>query len=299
MSHRVPKAFLVVFLGPACLLYGLLVAVPSARALLYSLQHWNGLGDPSWAGLANFAALLESDGLFFAALRNNAILGIVGGAGILMLSLGFAALIHRRVRGAGIFRVSFFFPNVLASVAVALLWTLLYSTTEFGPFNAVLGWIEQTTGWTWLNTPVPFTHSSTLTWALVPMLIWTATGFYMVLFLAAMENIPETYYEAAQLEGASGWHQFRDITLPLIREVLVVGVIFLAIASLKIFDPIWVMESQQPTKESHVLSTLVYQQAFTEFDIGKGAAVAVVLFVLVFAISLAALRLSRREAIEY
>ena len=293
------RGFLLVFLGPAFVLYGLVVALPAVRALLYSLQKWNGFGDAEFVGLANFVSLFEEGSLFWAALRNNAILALAGGSGILILSLLFASLIHRRVRGAAVFRVSFFFPNVLASVAVALLWTLLYSTTEFGPINALLASVQGALGIEFIQTPVTFLHTSTLTWALVPMLIWTATGFYMVLFLAAMENIPETYYEAAELEGASSWQQFRNITLPLIREVLVVGVIFLAITSLKIFDPIWVMESGQPQRESHVLATLVYQQAFSEFAIGQGAAVAVVLFVLVFGISLAALRMSRREAIEY
>lgn len=299
MNGAKHRGFLVMFLGPAVLIYGLIVAIPAVRALLYSLQKWNGFSEPEWAGLANFAVLFNEGSLFWAALRNNAIILLAGGGGVMALSLLFAALIHRRVRGAGLFRVSFFFPNILAAVAVALLWTLLYSTTEFGPINAFLAAVQSGLGIQLFETPVTFMHTSTLVWALVPMLIWAMAGFYMVLFLAAMENIPESYYEAARLEGASGWSQFVHITLPLIREVMVVGLIFLAISSLKLFDPIWVMESGQPQRESHVLATLVYQQAFSEFAIGEGAAVAVVLFALVFAISYLALRLSRREAVEY
>ena len=102
------------------------------------------------------------------------------------------------------------------------------------------------------------------------MIVWQATGFYMVLFLAAMEGIPESYYEAAKLDGATGFQQFRHITLPLIREVLTVGVIFLMISSLKFFDAIWVMENQTPTRDSHVLATLLYQKVFTEYNVGYG-----------------------------
>jgi len=131
------------------------------------------------------------------------------------------------------------------------------------------------------------------------MMVWTATGFYMVLFLAAMENIPETFYEAAKLDGASGFAQFRHITLPLIREVLTVGLVFLVIGSLKFFDAIWVMENQRPTKDSHVLATVLYQKVFTEYNVGYGSAVAVLLFILVFVATLLTLKLSRKEALEY
>jgi len=136
-------------------------------------------------------------------------------------------------------------------------------------------------------------------WSLVPVLVWMMTGFYMVLFLAAMENIPEEFYEAAVLDGASGARQFWHITMPLIREVLVVGVVFLIITMLKLFDIVWVMENQFPQRDSHVMATLVYQKVFTEYNVGYGAAVAVVLFLLVFAATLVTLRFSRKEALEY
>jgi ABC-type sugar transport system permease subunit len=285
--------FIASFLTPAALLFTVFVAVPSLRALGYSLQKWDGLTTPRFVGLENFAVLLRDQDIFLRACAHNLFLMVAGGAGILSLSLAFAALIHRRIRGAGFFRVTFFFPNVLSSVAVALLWILLYSTTEFGVINNALlrlGILER---------PFPFTESQHLVYAVVPLMIWTATGFYMVLFLAAMENIPESFYEAATLDGASGVAQFRHITLPLIREVLTVGLVFLVIGCLKFFDYIWVMENQWPRPESHVLATLLYAKVFTEYNVGYGSAVAVVLFILVFLATLITLRLSRREAIEY
>jgi len=147
--------------------------------------------------------------------------------------------------------------------------------------------------------PFAFTDSRHLIFALIPMMVWTATGFYMILFLAAMESIPEEYYEAAELEGATSWPQFWHITLPCIREVFVVGIVFLLISSVKFFDAVWVLESQYPTKDSHVMATVLYQKVFSEFNVGYGAAVAVMLFLLVFVATLFALRLSRDEALEY
>ncbi len=202
------------------------------------------------------------------------------------------------MRGAALFRVAFFFPNVLAAVAIALLWVLLYSATEFGVFNAVLGRVASLLGADF-GLPWPFLDSKYLMYSLVPMMVWTLTGFYMVLFLAAMEGIPETYYEVARLEGAGGLQQFRHVTLPLIREVLVVGAVFLLITTLKYFDPIWVMENQRPTKDSHVLTTMLYQKVFGEYDVGRGSAVAVCLFALVFCATLLSLRLTRAERVEY
>jgi ABC-type sugar transport system permease subunit len=131
------------------------------------------------------------------------------------------------------------------------------------------------------------------------MIVWSATGFYMVLFLAAMGGIPQSYYEAARLEGASHRQQFFHITLPLLREILVVAVVFMIISLMKFFDPIWVMENEIPTRESHVLATLLYQKVFTEFDMGYASAVAVLLFLIVLAASAFSLAWSRKERIEY
>ena len=288
---------------PALLLYTVFVAWPGVRALVYSFQKWDGLGEAEWAGLANFRALFADD-LFLSAFQNNLILAFAGGSITIVLALFFAYLLHRRVRGAGLFRVAFFFPNVLAAVAVALLWMLLYSTTSFGVFNAALLRVDaglQTLGVNLFEGRLPFafTDSRYLIYALVPVLVWTATGFYMVLFLAAMQGIPETYYEAARLDGAGGWAQFRHVTLPMIWEVVVIGLVFLVISTMKYFDAVWVLESQYPTKDSHVLATVLYQKVFTEYNVGYAAAVAVMLFLIVFAATLVLLRLQRREALEY
>lgn len=327
-----------VFLAPSLLLFTGLVAVPGVRALLYSLQNWDGLSDPTWAGLDNFRALF-SDDLFLNALKHNIILMLGAGSLTLFLALTFAALIHRGIRGAGLFRVAFFFPNIIAAVAVAILWQLMYSITGFGIINLILVWIQDTltaiitwtAGFTMkgfiffqpesthldslrtfiiaiANTdsaiqfdlfPFPFTASENLIYALIPMLTWISVGFYMILFLAAMQSIPEEFYEAADLEGATNRQQFWHITLPLIREVFIVGIVFFIISSAKFFDAVWVIESEFPNNDSHVMATVLYQKVFTEYNVGYAAAVAVVLFALVFLATLITLNFSRKESIEY
>ena len=291
-KQRQQRLFILTFLGPPLALYALFVLLPAVNAFRYSLMRWDGLGAPEWVGLGNFRKLLSGSSDFLSAIGHNLFLTFVPGVLILVLALFFAYMVHQRVWGARLFRVAFFFPNVISSVAIALLWVLIYSTTDVGLLNNLLKALGQ-------KEAIAFTESSRLLWAIVPMSVWTATGFFMVLFLAAMENIPETYYEAAKLDGATPGRQFWHITLPLMWDVLTIGIIFLVVGGLKFFDAIWVMENGRPSPATHTMSTLMYSKVFEQYDVGHGTAIAVLLFLLVLVATLVSLRLLRRERIEY
>lgn len=293
LKRREQRTFIVLFLAIPLLLYSVFVVIPALNALRYSFTRWDGLSDPVWVGLKNFVTLSQSGTVFRRALQNNLFLMFVPGAFILSLALFFAYSIHQRIRGARLFRIVFFFPNIISSVAISLLWILLYSTTDVGLFNVILKKVFH------YKEAVPFMESGHLLRSIVPMMIWSATGFYMVLFLAAMENIPETYYEAARLDGASPTQIFFRITLPLIWDVLTTGIIFLVIGGLKVFDAIWVMENSRPSEKTHTLATLMYTKVFEEYNIGQGTAIAVLLFVLVLVATLLSFRLLKRERLEY
>jgi N-acetylglucosamine transport system permease protein len=293
MRHRQQTLFILSFLGPPVVLYAIFVLLPALNAFRYSLTSWDGLSEPKWVSLQNFCRILSAGSDFPIALWHNMFLTIVPGSIILTLALFFAYSVHQQVRGARLFRVAFFFPNVISSVAIALLWVLIYSTTDFGLLNNMLK------AWFGRKEPTAFTESSRLLWAIVPMIVWSATGFYMVLFLSAMENIPETFYEAARLDGAGSFALFRHVTLPLMWDVFTTGVIFLVIGGLKIFDIIWVMENGRPTNLTHTMSTLMYAKVFEEYNIGFGTAVAVLLFILVLLATMISMRLLRRERLEY
>lgn len=292
MRRREQRLFILTFLGPPLALYALFVLLPAVNAFRYSLTRWDGLTPPRWAGLANFRKILASGSDFLPAIGHNVFLTLVPGAIILSLALFFAYSIHQGIRGARIYRVAFFFPNVISSVAIALLWVLIYSTTDVGLLNNLLKLLGH-------RQAIAFTESGNLLWAIVPMVVWTATGFYMLLFLAAMENIPETYYEAARLDGTTPSGQFRHITLPLMWDVLTTGIVFLVVGGLKFFDAIWVMENGRPSPATHTMSTLMYSKVFQEYNVGYGTAISVMLFVLVLTATLVSLRLLRRERLEY
>jgi ABC-type sugar transport system permease subunit len=137
-----------------------------------------------------------------------------------------------------------------------------------------------------------------LYWSIVPIYLWMACGFNLVLYLAAMQGVPIELYEAAELDGASTARQFFTITLPLIREVLVISAVFLVVGGLNAFELVWLLTAQDPAAGVHTLGTFMVGTLFTEFQVGRAAAIAVLLFGLVLTASLAVLRATRREAIE-
>lgn len=285
------KRFLWISLLPSGLIYILFVLWPAFNALLFSFTRWDGLSKPVWIGLENFVNLFKNGSDFLTAIGHNIYLTVIPGVIILTLALFFAWMIHLKVIGATLFRVTFFFPNVIASVAIALLWVLLYSTTDMGPINNLRQLLHL--------EKIPFLESSRLLQSIIPMMVWSATGFYLVLFLAAMENIPTDYYEAAHIDGASPTRQFVKITIPLMWDVLTTGIIFLVVGGLKFFDAIWVMENGRPSPSTHTMSSLMYAKVFEEYNVGYGTAIAVLLFVFVLLVTRITIRILKRESLEY
>ena len=280
------------FVGPALAVYAAFVVLPGAAAFAGALVRWDGFGEMTWAGLFNFRWLLLESDVFWSALKNNVFLMTVPPLVVVPVALGMAAYIHRGGRGAGLFRVVLLFPNLLGGIAAALIWLAAYEPTS-GFVNAALvaAGFEGFEGHAWLA-------QSRLYWSLVPIYLWMACGFNLVLYLAAMQGVPDELYEAAEMDGASPGRQFFTITLPLIREVLVISAVFLVIGGLNAFELVWLLTAQDPAAGVHTLGTFMVGALFTEFQAGRAAAIAVVLFTLVLVASLAVLRATRKEAVE-
>ena len=298
---------IVLFLAPATVLYTAFVIVPCVRSFAWCTVRWDGLTEKQPVGLLHFRRLLlESDG-FWIALGNNLFIMLVVPAFVLPLSLFLAACISRRVWGHRLFRIAFFFPNILGGVAATLLWMYMYNP-QGGPVNAALAGVGEALNAVGLDflgrvfvgfRDFAWLAQENLYWALVPMFVWAGCGFNMVLFLAAMERIPPSLYEAAELDGAPRWTQFWRITLPLIWDVLAIAVVFMLIGGMKTFETIWLMTNQWPSEKTHVIGTLMVQSMFTEFKVGQATAIAVLLFLMALVGSAAALRLMRRERVEF
>jgi ABC-type sugar transport system permease subunit/ABC-type glycerol-3-phosphate transport system substrate-binding protein len=293
-SGRLRAPLALGFVGPSLVLFGGFVILPCLAAIYWAFTHWDGFTAQSGAGWTNFKWLLLESDTFWFALKNNLYLMIVPTLAVVPMALFFAAMIHRGVWGAGVFRAVFLFPNLLGGIAATLLWMNAYDP-HGGLVNAALVKLGSWTGSEWLQSFAGYAWLSqaNLYRALIPIYLWMACGFNLVLYLAAMQGISAELYEAAEIDGASEWRQFFSITLPQIREVLAISAVFIVIGGLNTFEMIWLLTSQEPTSGSHVLSTLMVSTMFKEFQIGRATAIAVVMFVLVLVGSAALLRAMR------
>jgi len=287
------------FVGPAIILYGALMLAPALVAFMWAFTRWDGISPRAWVGLYNFKSLLfESDALW-SALGNNLFLMLVPALVVVPIALLFAMLIHRGVWGAGAFRIILLFPNILGGIAATLIWLNAYQP-HGGLVNAGLVGLGGMLHWDWLRSfaDYPWLSEGNLYDALIPIYIWMACGFNLILYLAAMEGIDPQLYEAADIDGAPGWMQFLSITLPMIREVLAISAVFLVIAGLNAFEMVWLLTSQDPSASVSTLGTLLVTTMFKDFDMGRAAALAVILCALVLLGSAAVLRGMRSEPVD-
>ena len=287
------------FVGPAFTLYAALVLAPALVAFMWAFTHWDGVGARTWAGLYNFKSLIFEGDVLWTALGNNLYLMLVPALVVMPLALFFAMMIHRGVWGAGAFRLILLFPNLLGGIAATLIWLSAYQP-HGGLVNAGLSglgrmlhvpWLESFADYAWLS-------DGHLYAALIPTYIWMACGFNLILYLAAMEGIDPQLYEAAEIDGAPQWRQFLTITLPLIRGVVAISAVFLVIGGLNAFEMIWLLTSQDPSASVSTLGTLLVTTMFKDLDIGRAAALAVILFSLVLAGSAGVLRAFKAEDVE-
>lgn len=287
------------FVGPALALFAALVVLPGLASFAWAFTGWDGIGARTWVGWFNFKALLLESDAFWAALGNNLYLMVVPTLVVVPLSLLFACLIHRGVWGAKTFRALFLFPNLLGGIAATLLWLTAYDPHS-GIVNAGLVALGNSLDADWLRSfaAYPWLAPANLYRSLIPIYIWMACGFNLILYLAAMEGIDPQLYEAAEMDGAPAWRQFFAITVPMIWEVLIVSAVFIVIGGLNAFELVWLLTSQEPNTSSHTLSTLMVSTMFLDFQVGRATAIAVMMFLFVLVGSAAVMRGLRREAID-
>jgi multiple sugar transport system permease protein len=282
------------FVAPALGLIVVFFVVPVAAGFLLAATDFDiyAIGDLATArfvGLANFAALLR-DPVFWKALLNTFYFVLVGGPLSVAVSLGAAMLLNVRVvRFKGLFRTVYFAPVVTTMVAVATVWRYLYHP-RFGLLNQLLGAVG-IGGVNWLGDP---------RWAMpaiILMSVWKNFGYNMIIFVAGLQSIPGTLYEAARVDGAGPWQQFRHITLPALRPMLVFVGIITMIGYFQLFTEPYVLTGGTggPLNATLSLVMYMYKQGFRWWNIGFGAAVAFVLFLIILAGTLVQLRFQRER----
>ncbi|MDI1462596.1 sugar ABC transporter permease [Catellatospora sp. KI3] len=266
------------FILPNFLGFALLTLVPMLAAFVLSFMDWDSYNPPEWVGLKNLERLLDDESTK-VALRNTALYALGHVPLTALAALALALLLNRRMAGVGFFRAAAFFPYVTSMVAVAVVWNMLFNPS-FGPVNQflhLLG-VENPPGWT--------TSTDWAMPAVVLTSVWRDMGYYMVLFLAGLQAIPQEHYEAARVDGAGPWQRFRAVTLPGLRPVTFLVLILLTVQSFKVFDLIVVMTDGGPGRATLVLSQQIYRQGIIEGEFGYASAISLVLFLLVLVLTL-------------
>jgi N-acetylglucosamine transport system permease protein len=284
---------IIPFLFPSILLYVLFVVYPYGRAMYISLTNWRGLTpNPKYIGLDNYDRLIH-DRLFWNALENNATYLVFLPIITISIALYLAFLLtHGKVRFSRFYRITFFFPQVMSLVAIGVLWSFIYHPT-IGILSGIIKVFGAKEPIAWLGNP---TYALGAIGAVV---IWQAVGFYMVLFIAGMESIPVTFYEAAVIDGANRWSLFWKITLPLLWDTIRTALVFLAIGATNMFAITQTMTEGGPNRSTDVLATYIYERAFLSGRFGYATAVAIAMFVLALTLSIFTMTATRRETLEY
>jgi multiple sugar transport system permease protein len=277
--------WVLLFLLPS--MGGLIVftVIPILSSLGLTLFKWDLVTPPVYIGLDNFQELF-ADPEFWAALRHT--LGFIAGylPMVMILGLAVAVALNQKFRGTTVFRTLFYLPVVSSWVAVALLWMWIFNP-RFGMINYGLELLG-ITGPTWLFDP---------NWAMPAIIItsvWKDTGFVMVMFLAGLQAIPATYYEAASIDGANSRERFFRITLPLLSPTTFFAIVISLINSFQLFDQVWVMTGGGPAGATSVLVEQIVNNAFRYSRMGYASALSWVLFALVFVITVFQLRIQQK-----
>ncbi|MFI6297450.1 carbohydrate ABC transporter permease [Nonomuraea sp. NPDC050790] len=303
------------FVAPVVAVLGLFLLLPILMALWVSLTGWNGQGSPFRAGVPfvggeNYARLFTEDGLarenFMTSIRNN----VYYVAAVVPLQTALALFLALAVnRRATFFRTAFYFPSVTSSVAISVVFLFLF--TNSGAVNQVLAFLG-VNGPQWFSDPRGVIHLLIgtppaaltgnellgLTWwewlsgpsvamcAIIALVVWTTSGTFMLMFLAALQNIPGTLDEAAMIDGASRAQRFLRVTLPLLKPTMFLVLTLGLIGTWQVFDQIYVMSQGDPAKTTLTPAFLSYRTAFRDFDYGAGTAISFVLFLIIVLLTL-------------
>lgn len=280
------------FLLPSLLGFVVFVALPVVISLLLSFADWNLLASPEWVGWANYRQLLTRDPVFWRVVRNTAYFMAAIVPLQLLLGLMLATALNQAIRGALIYRVIYFMPVVTTIVAGAIVFSFLLNR-DFGIISQWIWWLGRATGLP--IAPPDFLNSTT--WskpAVVLLTLWKNTGFTMVIYLAALQGVPQELYDAAQVDGASYWQRFLRVTIPLISPTTFFLLIIQMIGAFQLFTEAYTMTRGGPAQSTLTVVYYIYQNAFEFGRMGKASAVAWFLFIFIFLFTLLQTQMQRR-----
>ncbi|MFI6040468.1 carbohydrate ABC transporter permease [Nocardia sp. NPDC051321] len=279
------------FVAPNVAAVAVFLLFPLGFSLYLSFHSWDLFRPKRYVGLDNYARLFGSDPLFLIALRNSAVFTVLTLVPTVLIGLGIAAALNRKLAGIGLFRTLAFLPLVASTVAMAVVWRFIF--TEDGMLNLGLGVVGL--------GPVPWLTDPDL--ALVSLsvvTVWKSVPFATVILLAAMQGVPEPLYEAAKIDGAGALRRFSAITLPLIRGPLSFVFVITVINSMQAFDQVYALTGSNggPETGTYLLGIMLFQNAFGFYEVGYASALAWVIFAILLVLTVLQLRFARRDAVD-
>lgn len=280
---------------PALILVLIFMIYPLLDAFIMSFFNVKIMGEKVFIGISNYKKLLDHNEITLISLKNNIYFSLLTTLGTVVIGMILAILLDRKIHGWQTFRILYYLPVTLSSVVVSLLWLRIYSPND-GLLNTVLqylglGFLEKN----WLGDP------KIVIFSIILVSVWQYSGYTMIFFLAALQNIPDSLFEAARIDGINTWQEIFYISFPLIKPVIIIVIMLQLIFSFKVFDIVWVMSTGGPGYSSSVLGTYLYTEAFRKFELGYAQAIAVFMFVIIFSMSLIYLKLAgfREASHEY
>lgn len=274
------------FLLPAIIGFIIFTAIPVVMSFYYSLTNYDGIRPPEFVGLRNYMNLIFQKE-FWNALWNTVCytLGVVPFGTLLALII--AVMLNQKIKGIGVYRTAFFIPVIVSTVSVSMIWQWMYNQ-DYGLINALL---EK------LGLPQPgwLSTKELAMISVIIMSIWKGLGFNIVILLAGIQGISPSLYEAAEIDGAGAFRKFRNITVPLVRPTVTFVLILSLINAFQAFDQFYIMTKGGPAKATEVVVYLIYMNAFHFFKQGYASAIAYVLFIIIFILSIIQLRVSESK----
>lgn len=294
-SKKQKYLFLAFCLISTFILFAIFTLYPLFSGLYYSFFDWSGSSqNKDFVGLANYIKLVK-DAIIPNTIIHDYFLVATKVIGIMVMALFFAvALTQLKIKEAPFYRIVFFFPNIMSVVVIGILWTFIYNP-NLGLVNSGLEFIGlESLAKPWLGDE---------DWALPSLVlpsVWAGIGLFMLLRMGGISNVSKSYYEAAELDGASEWQQFWKVTLPLIWPQVKISILYIVITTLNgSFIIVQVMTGGGPNNATHVMGSYLYQQAFVQYNFGYGATIGVMILIISLLTVLILQFIMRRDKVEY
>ena len=278
-----------VFLAPSLLMFLTFTLGPAAFSFFAGFTKWNGLTAPVWIGLDNYVQL-AGDKLFVTSILNTALFTVLFVVMVLVTSIAIAMLFNSKARGRSVARFLWLLPFVTDIISVSMVWTWLYHF-RFGVVNDLLGLVG-IPAQAWLGDPKLAMLS------LVILSVWRWTGYYAVILLAGLQNIPPELYDAAKIDGAARWQVLRSVTLPMLSPTIFFVVVMSVTSSFQVFEQMWVMTRGGPDDATISVAMFLYIQGFQFLNMGYASAVAWVLFFIIFVLTILNWNVRKRWVFE-